>query len=236
MMHRRTLLGLAATLPLITKAYAETKPRLATIGAGQVGSTLGSLWVKAGYHVTFSARTLSEAQEIAQPLGPLASAATPAQAAASADIVLLAVPYRAIPQLGHDLATALNGKIVLDATNPYSFRDGPIAATAQQNGAGPTTQSYFPGARIVRGFNSIDMSSIQSNAHRSPPELAIPIAGNDPAALKTIAQLVHDTGFDPVITGNLTTAKLFQPGNPGFEMEQEAPGLKAALHLPSNTP
>mgnify|MGYP004714062711 CR=1 FL=1 len=74
----------------------------------------------------FSSRDLAQARRVAQWLGPLASAGTPQEAAAFGVVVLLAVPYRAVPELGRELNAALAGKILLDATNPYSYRDGAI--------------------------------------------------------------------------------------------------------------
>ncbi|GBR38800.1 oxidoreductase [Neoasaia chiangmaiensis NBRC 101099] len=233
MTRRGTLKALAGACLVASVPVARAAPslRIGIIGAGHVGSTLGGLWVKAGYHVMFAAQSLDQPRDVAQSLGPLASAGTPAQAAAFGDVVFLAVPYRAIPSLGPQLSPILRGKTVLDATNPYGFRDGAIARIAATDGAGMTTQRYFPGAHVVRGFNSVDMSSIASEAHRTPDPLAIPIAGNDAAALKQAAELVTAAGFTPVVTGDLASARLFQPGNPGFELERDAAGLRAALHV-----
>lgn len=232
-MTRRTMLALlVGTSGLaFTGAGRAAEPRLkiGLIGAGQVGGTLAGFWVGAGYHVMLSARSLGEAQQTAAQLGPLAAAGTPEQVAAFGDVVVLAVPYRAIPALGQQLSATVKGKIVLDPSNFYPFRDGALAATAAHDGAGATTLRYFPGARVVRGFNSIDMSVLRSEAHRAPPLLAIPIAGDDPSAVSVVADLVRAAGFDPVITGGLATSTTFQPGGPGFEVKADAAGLKAAL-------
>lgn len=221
---------------LVSCAYAgrgRASPphRLATIGAGEVGRTLGQLWIKAGFKVMFSAWTLEEAQNVAREIGVDALAGTPEQAALFGDVILLAVPYGALPGLGRKLDSVLKGKIVLDATNPYVWRDGDTAVAAQKNGAGIMTQSYFPHARVVRGLNSINMSSIRTQAHRAPPLLAVPIAGDDPAAVAVVEELVRAAGLDPVVTGNLASATLFQPGHDGFEVEASARELKADLKL-----
>ncbi|WP_306308927.1 NADPH-dependent F420 reductase [Ameyamaea chiangmaiensis] len=204
-------------------------PAIGSLGAGQVGSTLGELWIRSGLHVMFSASTLSQPRALAASLGPLASAGTPEQAVAFADVILLAVPYGAIPHLAPRLAAAMAGKILLDATNPYGGRDGAVAALAERDGAGPTTQRYFPGARVVRGFNALSMSILRREAFRPSPRLAVPLAGDDVDAVATVETLVRRAGFDPVVTGGLDTAIRFQPGHPGFERQDDAAGLRAAL-------
>lgn len=232
MIARRTMLAGLTALPFsarISGAQAASSLKIGTIGAGQVGGTLGALWVKAGCRVMFSARDLAQARKVAQSLGPLASAGTPQEAAAFGDVLLLAVPYRAVPELGRELNAALAGKILLDATNPYSYRDGAIADEADRDGAGPTTQRYFPNARVVRGFNSIAMSTLRREAHRAPPPLGVPVATNHQDALPPVIELVRAAGFDPVVIGDLSSATRFQPGHAGFLMERNATELKAAL-------
>jgi len=145
--------------------------------------------------------------------------------------VVLAVPYGAIPALGRDLNRTLTDKVIIDPANPYVGRDGWIADVALRDGAGITTQRYFPSAHVVRVFNSIDMTSLRAEAHRPDPRLAVPIAGDDTAAVLKVKDLVEVAGFDPVVTGGLASARLFQPGSAGFELERDAAGLRSALHL-----
>lgn len=239
-LRRRPFLAVLAGFATVTSAASASTggvepaadlPRIGIIGSGQVGTTLAELWVRAGYRVMVASRSFADARNLARSLGPLASAGTPVQAAAFGSIVVLAVPYRAIPELGPQLSRTLLDKTVLDPSNPYPWRDGAIADTARQDGAGVTTQRYFPSAHVVRAFNSVDMSSIRNEAHRAPPLLAIPIAGDDAHAVAQVSALVAASGFDPVVTGNLASAKLFQPGSSGFELERDANSLRAALHL-----
>lgn len=225
-----TLLSSLAAASTSVRA-ADSLPTIGVIGSGHVAGTLGSLWVKAGYHVMFSARSLTDAQKLASSLGPNASAGTPEEAVRFGTVVLLAIPYRAIPDVGQKLTPLLRGKTVLDATNFYPFRDGSIASVADRDGAGLTTQRYFPGAHVVRGFNSIDMSVLASEADRSSPRLAIPVAGDEAASVKRVEELVKAAGFDPVVTGPLSSSVLFQPGHPGFEMQTDVAGLKSGLGL-----
>ncbi|WP_157070809.1 NADPH-dependent F420 reductase [Neokomagataea thailandica] len=242
MLKRRTFLHTAilsavtgaacAALPAPIKAAgASNTLKIGIIGAGEVAQTLGGLLLKAGHPVMFSARNFQEAQSTAAELGTLASAGTPTEAARFGDVVILAVPYKAIPSVGQALAPLLRGKTLIDATNAYWFRDGSLAQKANAQGIGLLSQSYFPGASLIRAFNSIDMAVLRSEAARPAPRLAVPIAGDNAAAVSTVQNLATQMGFDPVITGGLATATLFQSGHPGFEVKDDATGLKRALGL-----
>jgi len=244
-LHRRVLLRAGAVLPaaavlaplLARPALAQaaapsgTAPRVGVIGSGNIGGTVGSLWVKAGHPVLFSSRRPEELKGLVDGLGPLARAGTPAEAAAFGDMVFLAVPYGAMPQLGRDLAPALAGKVVLDATNANPTRDGEAAATAQREGIGETSASYFPGARLVRGFNTINYQKLAQAAHRPGTPVAIPLAGDDQQALAVAAGLVRDAGFEPVVVGPLARAKDFAAGTPVFLQLLTAPELRQRLQV-----
>ncbi|MFH1604141.1 MAG: NAD(P)-binding domain-containing protein, partial [Pseudomonadota bacterium] len=110
--------------------------RIGIIGSGRIGSTLGGIWVKAGHEVMFSSLDLDHDKKLAASLGPKAHAGTPRDAAAFGDVLLFAVPYSALPQLGRDLAELIKGKVVLDACNPIPRRDGEMATQAREKGAG----------------------------------------------------------------------------------------------------
>jgi 8-hydroxy-5-deazaflavin:NADPH oxidoreductase len=223
----------AALWPAGSRAQTNgAKIPLGTIGAGHIGSTIGGLWIKDGHKVFFSDRHPEDLKDLVASLGPLAQAGSITQAIAFGDAVLLTVPYGAIPQIGHDYAAQLKGKIVLDTCNAVPARDGAIAAEVEQNGIGVTTQKYFPGARIVRAFNTMDYMYIGQQANRPDPKLAIPIAGDDAEAVKIAAGLVRDAGFEPVVVGKLADAKLFQRGGPGYGQRVTAAELKQKLSLP----
>lgn len=208
-----------------------TPVKVGIIGSGWLGGTIGKLLVKAGYDVMFSSQHLESDQQLAKQLGQHAFAGTPEQAARFGQAVILAVPYKAVPSLGKSLDHDLQGKVLLDGTNPYEGRDGAIATEALSHGAGLTTQKYFPDAKVVRVFNGVYASAIQSSAGRQSGKLGIPIAGNDPSAVKIAAQLVTAIGAEPVIVGDLASAKLFQPGGVGFGANTSASELKQLLGL-----
>jgi predicted dinucleotide-binding enzyme len=246
--NRRKWLGIIASSGLIgvlpvngaaeapsktTGKAARQKPRIGVIGAGNVGSTVGGLWVRAGYSVMFSSRHPDQLKPLVARLGALASAGTPQEAAAYGDVIFLAVPYGALPALGRDLAGPLRGKVVLDACNPFPGRDGPIAEQAVRDGVGITSATLLPDTRLVRAFNSLGASVVGSQAHRTGAPLAIPIAGDDSDALAVASRLIRDAGLEPVVIGPLASARLTQPGGPGWLAAETAPELRRRLGLPA---
>ena len=235
--ERRTLLiaasvlGLAAVLrPQRAGAQpGQGKLRIGTIGAGRIGGAVGGLWVRADHPVMFSSKDASEGKALAEKLGPPARAGSVEEAIAFGDVIFLAVPYGAMPAIGREYGAALKGKIVLDAGNAVSARDGPIADEADRDGIGLTTQKYLPGARIVRAFNTIGYTILQAEAGRADPKLPIPIAGDDADAVRIAGELVRDAGFEPVVAGGLADARRFQRGAPGYGPKANAAELREKL-------
>jgi predicted dinucleotide-binding enzyme len=184
--------------------------RIGMIGSGNVGSALGSVWVKAGHDVMFSSRHIEHDQALAARLGAGALAGTPREAAAFGDVVVVAVPYRALPEIGKDLADVLEEKVVIDTCNPFPHRDGEIANWAREKGAGLASAELLPGARLVRAFNAVGASRMGS-AHRDPGRIGLPIAGDDDQALEVASRLIREIGFEPVIVGGLEMGKYLVP-------------------------
>jgi predicted dinucleotide-binding enzyme len=190
------------------------------------------LWIKSGHSVLFSSRHPDELKDMVTKLGSLAQAGTVEQAIAFGEVLFIAVPYGAIPQIGKDYSAAMKGKVLLDACNAVSARDGVVADEVEQNGTGVTTQKYFPDVRVVRAFNTMSYMIFAREANRADPKLAIPIAGDDAPAVQIAAGLVRDAGFDPVIVGKLADARRFQRGQPGYGQSVSAAELKQKLSLP----
>jgi predicted dinucleotide-binding enzyme len=213
-------------------AQGSSPTRIGVIGSGNIGGTIGGLWVKKGHSVFFSSRHPEELKAMIAKLGSLAKAGTVEEAGAFGDVLFIAVPYGAVPQIGKDYSAKMKGKVMLDACNAVSTRDGAIADEVEQNGIGVTTQKYFPGVRIVRAFNTMSYMVFAREANRRDPKLAIPIAGDDPQAVQIAAALVRDAGFDPVTVGTLADARRFQRGQPGFGQQVSAAELKQKLSLP----
>ena len=214
--------------PLLAQSTASAM-KIGIIGSGNIGGTVGELWVKAGHQVLFSSRNPEQLKPLVDKLGPLARAGTVKEALAFGDAMLIAVPYGAIPQIGRDYAADFAGKIVLDATNAVLNRDGEVAKEAREVGVGITSAKYLRGARIVRALNLMSFRRLASNANRAGERMAIPIGGDDPEALKVASRLVRDAGFDPVVVGSLERTKLFAQGGPLYGQEISAREMQERL-------
>jgi 8-hydroxy-5-deazaflavin:NADPH oxidoreductase len=221
--------AVSAGAPTMPATAQPTK--IGIIGAGKIGGTLATLWVKAGHEVLISSRHPDELKPLAQSLGPKAHVGTPREAAMFSDVVLISVPYGALPQVGRDLAKELAGKIVLDTGNPYPERDGDMALEARKKGAGVASAEFLPGVRLVRAFNAINYKDLAGQAHRAGEPIAIPLAGDDSRALAVASQLVRDAGFEPVVVGPLASAKRFDVGTPVYVQLLTATQLRARLGL-----
>jgi hypothetical protein len=150
-------------------------------------------------------------------------------ALAFGDVVLMAVPYGAYPQIAKDYGKEFVGKIVIDAGNAVIARDGEIAQPARENGVGLTSAKLFPAARIVRAFNILGSGSVARLSNRPEGRIAIPMAGDDQEALKVASGLVRDAGFEPVILGSLQRSKVFEQGGPLYGAQISAQEMRERL-------
>ena len=209
--------------------------KIGVIGSGMIGSTVGELWVKAGHEVKFSSRHPENLKTLAARLGERASTGTPKEAAAFSEVLLVSIPYHALPALGRELAAEIRGKTVLETGNLYPDRDGEIAEQilASGKGSGVFSAQYLAGARVVRAFNTMYYKVLARDAHRSGERIAVPIAGDDAQALETASALVRDAGFDPVIAGPLSRARDFDAGTPVYTKALTARELRSALGVAS---
>jgi predicted dinucleotide-binding enzyme len=201
-----------------TQAAATVAPmKIAVVGAGKLGGSVGGRWVKAGHDVFFSSRHPEELKGLVESLGPRARAGSVADAIAFGDVVLIAVPYSALPDIGRENAARLAGKVVIDASNPIAARDGEIVKEAMANGIGQTSKKYLPGTRLVRAFNPVGYRNFADDG-QSPSGgelIGMPVAGDDADAIKVASQLVRDSGLEPVVVP-LARAMEFAPGTQLF--------------------
>jgi 8-hydroxy-5-deazaflavin:NADPH oxidoreductase len=239
---RRRFLGItgvaAAALalgdrPLALRAAGagSGKMKIGIVGSGKVGSAIGAVWVKAGHEVMFSSRHVESDRALAARLGPNARAGTPREAAAFGDVLMISVPYRALPDVGKELGDLLKAKVVIDTCNPFVSRDGNIATWAREKGAGLASAELLPGARIVRAFNAIGAARMGA-AHEAPGRIGMPIAGDDAKAIALASRLIRDIGYEPVLIGGLAMGKYLMPGTPlaGEHTPEEIRKIVATLN------
>jgi 8-hydroxy-5-deazaflavin:NADPH oxidoreductase len=187
------------------------------IGSGMIGGTVARLSVAAGYNVVMSnSRGPETLRELVAELGPLAAAATSGQAAEAGDLVVVAIPVKAIADVP---ATPLAGKPVLDTGNYYPQRDGQIEVL--DNGvltSSSLLQRHLPGAHVVKVFNNIYFRHLASLARPSgdADRSALPIAGDDAAAKTAVAGYLDAIGYDAVDDGSLTDSWHQEPGTPVY--------------------
>lgn len=211
--------------------HAQDPLRIGIIGSGQIGGAIGKRWAEAGHQIFFSSRNPGELAPLVAEAGPNAQAGTVAEAAQFGDIVLVAVPYGAMPQVGADNSQYLGGKIVIDCGNPRADRDGPMADEAIAKGTGVASAEFFPGTRLVRAFNAVSAAMVENQHHREGEWIGIPLAGDDAEAVAITERLVLDAGFDPVFVGPLSSARRFDRGTNVYVRGMTASELRRVLNL-----
>lgn len=200
------------------------------IGAGHIGSQIARAAIASGYDIVISnSRGPETLTDLVSELGPRSRAGTTEDAATAGDLVVVAVPLKAI---GDAPAEPLIGKTVIDANNYYPRRDGNIAALdADSVTSSELLQSRLPGAKVVKAFNHIYARQITSDGTPSgtPNRRALAIAGDDRAAKAQVAELIDGFGFDVIDVGPLAESWRIQPGTPGYVEQLNAEQLTTAL-------
>jgi predicted dinucleotide-binding enzyme len=206
--------------------------QIGIIGAGFIARSVATVATEAGHDVMVSnSRTPDTLYSLVTSIG--CKSGTPAQAAAFGDIVLVAIPLKAYKDIP---VVELRGKLVLDACNYYFERDGNIGELDRDE----TTTSelvarHLPESRIVKAFNAITAADIVSDRKPagSPERRALPLAGDDADAKKTMAELLDEFGFDSIDAGPLAEGRRFQRGTPAYCVAMDMREMRAALGLSS---
>ncbi|TFB99535.1 NADP oxidoreductase [Cryobacterium adonitolivorans] len=201
------------------------------LGAGRVGSAIARTALKAGYAVHIAGSgPAADIELIVDIVTRGAVAMTAADAVASADLVVLAVPlhkYRSVSP------ATLAGKIALDTMNYWQPIDGDLHEfTADTRSSSEVVGDYFAGARLVKTLNHIGYHDLETDARpaEAPDRHALAIAGDADAA-SVVAEVINRFGFDPVYAGPLASGAAFEPGSSIFGGRRTAEELTAELGL-----
>ena len=179
--------------------------KIGIIGAGNIGGNLGKVWVKKGHEIFFGVPDPEKHRELEDALGGKARVGKPNEAAAFGEVVALAVPWKAVPDAVGSCKADLDGKVLIDCTNPVGWDDGPIVAV-DTSGAQKIAE-IAPGARVVKCFNTLGAE------HLLDPKVGGVVADafvctDDDEARAIVTRLGEELGFSMIDLGPLRNAKL----------------------------
>jgi 8-hydroxy-5-deazaflavin:NADPH oxidoreductase len=188
---------------------------LAVLGAGHVGPVIARLAIRAGYPVAIA--TSGDPDNLALITELMIPGAQPRwarDAVAEADIVVLAMPLHRFGEIDPGL---VSGKLVVDAMNYWPATEGVLEAFAH-GGSSEIVARRVAGSAVVKALNHIGYHELEDRARPvgAPDRQAAGIAGNDAAAVATIAGLVDRIGYDPVRLESLRAGRVLEPGGPVF--------------------
>jgi len=183
-----------------------TTSKVAVIGLGNIGKTVAQNFVKGNRSVIIASRKLEDATALAQELGSLATASETGEAIKNADIIILSVWFNTIQELFQQYGTELEGKIIIDPSNPIAPDEngGFKKIIGEKESAGQLNAALLPkGAKLVKAFGTIGAASLASAAHQSPEKTVLFYATDDTTVNTEVEQLIKDNGFDAVKVGGL---------------------------------
>ena len=201
-MRYRIVIATALSL-LCAPALAGT---IAVIGTGDVGGALGPEFAAQGHTIVYGSRNpeRDRVKELVANSGEGASATTPADAAAQADIVVLAVPGLMVEEITRSLGD-LSGKIIIDPTNPLERRMNRLEHAVDTSNA-EIIQTAAPGAYVVKAFNTLNWATMVDPSSAGGP-VSIPLVGDNARAKEKVAELVAGMGLEPIDVGPLRDAR-----------------------------
>jgi predicted dinucleotide-binding enzyme len=185
--------------------------KIAVLGAGSVGGTLGRRFAEIGHHVAFGVPSPDAAKyrDLVASI-PGVEIATVGEASRDADAVVLAVPWDAVPGALEE-AGNLAGRLVVDCTNPLAFEVGTLRlAVGFETSGGELVAAWSRGARVVKCFNTTGFANMGEPAVEGRRS-AMFVCGDDAGARETVRRLAEEIGFDAVDAGEMTAARLLEP-------------------------
>jgi len=200
----------------------------AIIGIGNIGGAVARHLVAGSESVVLAATDQSHVEALAGQLGPLARAASVEDAIADGDAVVFAVWLDTMKELIPQHARLLEGKVVVDPSNPIGFDESgqPFRTLPEGQSAGSVVAALLPaGAHYVKAFGTLGADALAAGAHREPRRAVLFYATDDDTAAATIERLVRAAGFDPLKAGGVADAGRIEV--PGGDLYQQ--GLNGQL-------
>ncbi len=194
---------------------SETKAmKIGILGAGNVGGTLGKRWSAGGHEVRFGVRDPADPKlKELLAAAPKSAAAGVAEAAAFGEVVVLSVPWDAAPDALRQAGSGLDGKVLLDCTEPVSMGADLLEKgllVGHTTSAGEQVARLAPKARVVKSLNTVGWP-IMADPKVRGESAVMPYCGDDAAAKSAVARLVGELGFEPLDAGPLANARLLEP-------------------------
>lgn len=194
------------TLYFLLMALKGFMMKIGILGYGSVGKKLAQLFSDAGLNVTVGVRNPTDLSKSVSNF----KAASFAQTAAEVEVLVLAIPYQAALEALKPLSLELEGKIVIDSTNPLNADWSPLLL-GQANSASEEIQRALPQSFVIKAFNTIFADVMQKETHnRAGQNITAFVAGNNAAAKNKVLNLAKECGFAPLDTGDITSARYLE--------------------------
>lgn len=187
--------------------------KIAIIGAGNVGGTLGAAWARKGHQIVFGVRNPNGEKVkklVADNKGT--TAANIPQAVRQCDIVLLATPWQGAQETLQS-AGSFAGKVVIDVINPLESSPAFLEKgllVGHTSSASEQIALWLEGAKVVKAFNTIGAQNM-ADPKFGGQSATMFICGDDPGAKQIVKQLSDELGFETVDAGPHKTARLLEP-------------------------
>ncbi len=184
----------------------STTSKVAVIGLGNIGKTVAKNLVKGNRHVIIASRKIEDANVLAEELGSLATPTKTAEAIKEADIIVLSVWFNTIKELFEEYAEELQGKIIIDPSNPIAPDEngGFKKIIGDKESAGQLNAEILPkGAKFAKAFGTLGAVSLADTAFQTPEKSVLFYATDDNTIDSSVEQLIADSGFDGIKVGGL---------------------------------
>jgi 8-hydroxy-5-deazaflavin:NADPH oxidoreductase len=184
--------------------------KIGIIGGGNMGNGLGKFWAKNGHQLMFSfSRNEQKLRDLAASVSDTAQVGTPAEAVQFADVVLLAVPWAAVPEALQAVGS-LEGKILFSCVNALK-PDMSGMAVGTTTSAAEEIAKLAPGARVVEGLPLFAEVLQSGSTHFDAQEATVFYCGDDTEAKSVVAELLKETAVEAIDVGGLSAARYIEP-------------------------